>query len=157
MRWVPVEEAARLLTYSRDKQTLDDALVHPKPTTPLVLLRHAKALPRKQWKGDDRLARSTTRAGARRAAIGPVLAAYGVTRVVTSTSTRCLQTVAAYAEEHVLAITRTGVLTEEHEPNPGDARRWSRGCSPTTSRPWCAATGRCCPALLEAVGSTCRR
>lgn len=119
--WVPLERAARLLTYRRDRQTLDDAIEHRRRTTPLVLLRHAKAIGRKHWSRADPL-RPLTETGCEQAlAIAPVLAAYGVTRVVTSSSVRCLQTVAPYAEEHVLAISRSEVLSEEHPGNPDDA------------------------------------
>ena len=119
--WVPVERAARLLTYPRDRQTLSDALEHRHRTTPLVLLRHAKAIGRKHWSKADPLRPLTETGCAQARAIAPVLAAYGVTRVVTSSSTRCVQTVAPYAEEHVLAISRSPVLSEEHPGNPGDA------------------------------------
>ncbi len=119
--WVPLERAARLLTYRRDRQTLDDAIEHRQRTTPLVLLRHAKAIGRKHWSQADPL-RPLTEVGCEQArAIAPVLAAYGVTRVVTSSSVRCLQTVEPYAEEHVLAISRSEVLSEEHPSNPDDA------------------------------------
>jgi 8-oxo-dGTP diphosphatase len=47
-----------------------------------------------------------------RAAI-PVLAAYGVTRVVTSSSVRCEQSVRPYAERYHLRVRATADLSEE--------------------------------------------
>ena len=67
-------------------------------THPLVVLRHAEARSRKTWRKDDRL-RPLLRAGQRQAErLVPVLAAYDATRVVSSSSTRCVETVAPYAE-----------------------------------------------------------
>ena len=43
----------------------------------------------------------------------PVLAAYGVTRIVTSSSTRCADTVTPYAETMGLPVIRTDELSEE--------------------------------------------
>lgn len=114
VEWVPMEAVAGRLSYPRDQLILEDALAHPKATTPLVIVRHAKALGRKSWRGDDPLRPLAEEGLAQARAIGPLLAAYGVTRVVTSTSIRCTQTVQPYADEHVLAVTATPVLSEEY-------------------------------------------
>jgi 8-oxo-dGTP diphosphatase len=110
--WVPFDQAATQLTYDRDRALLP-ALAHTRKTTPLVVLRHAKALARKRWDGDDP-SRPLTEEGAVQAkSLGPTLAAYGVTRVVTSSSTRCVQTVQPYVDEHVLVASHTVALSEE--------------------------------------------
>ncbi|MEP6815820.1 MAG: NUDIX hydrolase [Marmoricola sp.] len=114
VEWVPLDAVAERLSYPRDQLILDDALAHPKPTTPLVVVRHARAIGRKHWKGHDPLRPLTDQGLAQAQAIRPVLAAYGVTRVVTSTSIRCIQTVQPYADEHVLAVSATPVLSEEY-------------------------------------------
>ncbi len=114
VEWVPMESVADRLSYPRDQLILEDALAHPKATTPLVIVRHAKALGRKSWRGDDTLRPLTEEGLAQARALGPLLAAYGVTRVVTSTSIRCTQTVQPYADEHVLAVSATPVLSEEY-------------------------------------------
>ena len=110
--WVPVDEAPALLTYTRDVTVLQDALEQPGRTGVLVLLRHAKAQSRKTWDGDDARRPLTDVGEEQAAALAPLLAAYGVTRVVSSDSTRCVQTVAPYADEQVLALTATPVLAE---------------------------------------------
>jgi len=114
VEWVPMESVADRLSYPRDQLILEDALAHPKATTPLVIVRHAKALGRKSWRGDDTLRPLAEEGLAQARALGPLLAAYGVTRVVTSTSIRCTQTVQPYADEHVLAVSATPVLSEEY-------------------------------------------
>src|SRR5690349_10708665 len=51
--WVPLDKAAARLTYPHDRDTLEHFLEVRKKTTPLVVLRHGKALPRKRFDGDD--------------------------------------------------------------------------------------------------------
>jgi 8-oxo-(d)GTP phosphatase len=114
VEWVPLDAVAGRLSYPRDQLILEDALTHPGETTPLVILRHAKAFSRKRWDRDDPLRPLVVEGLAQARAITPLLAAYGVTRVVTSTSIRCIQTVQPYADEHVLSVTATPVLSEEY-------------------------------------------
>ena len=51
IRWLPADEAARLLSYPRDVETLDAALALDEP---LYLVRHAKAGSRRDWRGERR-------------------------------------------------------------------------------------------------------
>jgi 8-oxo-(d)GTP phosphatase len=111
--WVPVEKARLMLSYRHDLSVLDAALAQHKKTRTLVVLRHAQARSRKAWRGDDRR-RPLLVTGARQASrLTPVLAAYDVRHLVSSTSTRCLQTLAPYAEESGRAVRRERVLSEE--------------------------------------------
>jgi len=111
--WVPVEEAARRLTYSRDRATLAEAVKVRKATTPFVVLRHGDARARATWHGDDRL-RPLLVAGRRQAVTAAgILAAYDVRRVVTSPSVRCVQSVAPYAGDAGLPTEELAVLSEE--------------------------------------------
>ncbi|WP_292605830.1 histidine phosphatase family protein [Nocardioides sp. REDSEA-S30_B4] len=84
-----------------------------KPTTALVVLRHAHARSRKAWRGDDRLRPLLTGGRDEAFRLVPVLAAYDVGRVVSSGSTRCLQTVAPYVETVGLDVERRKELAEE--------------------------------------------
>jgi 8-oxo-dGTP diphosphatase len=111
--WVPLDEAAALLSYERDRDVLA-ALEGSRKTSPLVVLRHAKALSRKKWDGDDPDRPLTDEGHSQAKSLTAVLAAYGVTRVVTSSSTRCVQTVQPYVDEHVLTASQTVALSEEH-------------------------------------------
>jgi 8-oxo-dGTP diphosphatase len=111
--WVPVDKAAKLLTYRRDRRLLAEALEARKRTRTLVVLRHADARARRTWHGDDRL-RPLLAAGHRQAQrLGPVLQAYGVERIVTSSSTRCVDTVAPYCRTTGAEPELVDVLTEE--------------------------------------------
>ena len=96
--WVPVDEALGRLTYDYDRRTLRDAVKRRKKTRALVVLRHADARSRKTWRKDDRL-RPLLKVGTQQAEkLVTVLAAYDVTTLATSPSTRCVQTLAPYAD-----------------------------------------------------------
>lgn len=121
--WVSVDEAAARLSYANETDALAEAVAQP-AATPLLILRHAEALPRKSWSRPDS-ERPINGWGRRQArALVPLLAAFGVRRVVSSSSLRCLQTVAAYALRSGHALEGWNDLTEErHEDAPDDARR----------------------------------
>ncbi len=113
VRWVDVEEAHRSLSYPRDRVTLTEALPFARRTQPLIVVRHAQARDRKSWKGDDR-ERTLTRYGEHQAdRLPPVLEAYGIERLVSSSSRRCWTTLAPYGVMADLQIEVTDDLTEE--------------------------------------------
>jgi 8-oxo-(d)GTP phosphatase len=111
--WVDVERARTQLTYPYDRATLEEALALRPRTLPLLVLRHAKARSRKTWRTDDRL-RPLLAVGQEQAdRLTPVLAAYGVGQVLSSTSTRCAETVAPYVGESGARLRLTDKLSEE--------------------------------------------
>jgi len=89
------------LSYVRDHdqlQVLEQADRAGTLTTwPLVVVRHARSRSRSSWPNADPLRALNPRGRERAKALIPILAAYGVTRVVTSPSVRCLDTVLPYA------------------------------------------------------------
>lgn len=120
--WVPFDEAPARLSYDHDRATLAEALKVRRRTRAVVVVRHARARSRGAWRGDD-AARPLLRAGELEAdRLIPLLAAYDVTRVVTSTSTRCVQTVQPYAETAGLDLDLRPRLSEEHV-TPGAVTR----------------------------------
>jgi 8-oxo-dGTP diphosphatase len=122
VRWVASSQAPGLLTYDRDRELVTSLLELERTarhkTRPLVVLRHGHAHARARWKGPDQL-RPLSDQGLREAhQLVPMLAAYGVTRVVSSSSTRCVQTVKPYAE-HLGAevVTDAGLSEERADPH----------------------------------------
>lgn len=124
--WLPVRAATARLTYPIDRVLVEQHLDQP-PTTPLVLVRHAKAMQRKSWVGSDR-ARPVDARGRRQALqLVPLLGAYGVGLVVSSSAIRCLQTVQPYAAGAGLDVDRIEALTEEEgEHHPLEVERVMR-------------------------------
>jgi 8-oxo-(d)GTP phosphatase len=113
VRWVPVEEAATLLSYPHDRDTLAEALTQPKRTETVVVVRHALSRARSRWHDQDQLRPLLATGRTQALHLVPALAAYGVTRVVSSPSVRCLDTVAPYADTAGLTVETEPLLSEE--------------------------------------------
>ena len=97
--WAVRPQAGELASYEHDVRVLGDFASRPVDTVPLILVRHATAVPRSKWKGDDgeRPLDSTGRAQAK--LLAPLLAAFAPhARVISSAATRCLDSVGPYAE-----------------------------------------------------------
>jgi phosphohistidine phosphatase SixA/8-oxo-dGTP pyrophosphatase MutT (NUDIX family) len=116
IRWIGHREARDLLTFDHDVELLEaffalrDRQAHR--TRTLVVLRHAKAEPRADEVDD--LQRPLTSVGAARAkALVPLLAAYGIRRVVSSPAVRCAQTVEPYARSISTFLEIDDRLSEE--------------------------------------------
>ncbi|KAA1427512.1 NUDIX hydrolase [Nocardioides antri] len=117
--WMRIDKADALLSYAYDRATLAEAVKVRRKTHAVVVLRHAQARSRHTWRDDDRL-RPLLKTGAATAdRLIPVLAAYDVTRVLSSSSTRCVQTVAPYASMTGWDVQTRRRLTEEHMTEKG--------------------------------------
>lgn len=110
--WLPVRAAMSRLTYAHDHFLVEQFLAQP-PTTPLILVRHAKAMDRKDWSRKDSARPINTRGRRQARLLVPMLGAYGVSRLVSSTSTRCQTTLQPYAQDQKISIDSFGQLTEE--------------------------------------------
>lgn len=110
--WLDVVAAATALSYDSDRAVLDQALQQP-ATTPVVLVRHAKAVNRKDWDADDadRPLRPRGRTQARR--LAPLLDAYGVKQLVSSPWFRCAATLQPYGVQRRLPTQTVDVFNED--------------------------------------------
>lgn len=113
VEWVPWAEAATRITYRRDREVLEQAQAHRRRTEALVVLRHAQAEPHGEWEGDDRLRPLRESGLAEAAALVPVLDAYGVRDLLSSSSTRCRATLEPYAAAAGLSLETHPALSEE--------------------------------------------
>jgi len=156
VRWESLSSVRDLLTYPRDRELVDSfeqlraAGAHK--ARPLVVLRHADARSRTRWRGDDSR-RTLTYQGLREAhRLVPLLAAYGISRVVSSDSARCVQTVEPYADHLGSDIALTRGLTEEHATKETVAdclRALARGKTPTLL----CTHRKVLPLVLHALGA----
>lgn len=125
VRWMSIDKAMRRLTYADERRVLSAALLKP-PTIPLILVRHGKAMLRKDWSGPDQERRLTTRGRHQAAVLGQLLSAYGVEQLVSSSSTRCVQTLTPFSLLSGVPIGTENVLTEEEGTvRPSDVRRFT--------------------------------
>jgi 8-oxo-dGTP diphosphatase len=161
VRWVDARSAHELLDYGRDREQLLAVVrsdrEHGLQSWPLVLLRHAKSRPRSRWKGDDRK-RPLDAVGREQADdVARILGAYGVKRVVTSSSVRCVQTVEPYAARLGTRIRAEDSLSEEgFAADPGPAVAHLHELL-DRARPVVVCThGPVLPTLLDVLGSRVR-
>jgi 8-oxo-dGTP pyrophosphatase MutT (NUDIX family)/phosphohistidine phosphatase SixA len=114
VRWVALDAAREQLSYDYDRDTLAACERLRRRSQPLLILRHARTLARRSWRDDDR-ERPLSDAGRLQAVeLVPVLAAYGVERLVSSSSRRCWSTVAPYADATGIDLEDTDRLSEEN-------------------------------------------
>jgi 8-oxo-(d)GTP phosphatase len=120
--WVPADKARLVLSYRHDVEVLEAALEQRKKTRALVVLRHGQARSRRAWRADDRRRPLLVTGGRQAERLTPVLAAYDARRLVTSGSTRCVQTLEPYAAASGRRLRRESVLSEEGATRRGVRR-----------------------------------
>ena len=94
--WLPVKAALHRLTFEHDKELVRQHLEQPATTT-LVLVRHGKAMDRKDWSKKDTLRPLGARGRKQARQLVPFLTSYGIENLISSTSARCLTTLEPYA------------------------------------------------------------
>ncbi len=116
--WLPLSKALKKASYADEQPLISQAAALPH-SVPLVIVRHSKAMLRSNWSGRDQ-ARPLDERGRRQSRLlVPLLEAYGITRLVSSTATRCLKTLQPYAKARRLEVEGWSTLTEEQaEKNP---------------------------------------
>ena len=119
IRWLPVTQARQLLTYEHDADLVEQAATLP-TTVPLIILRHAQAAKRSDFKGKHDHQRPVSGKGRSQAkALVPLLDAYGVNAVHSSDAERCMQTVKKFAKYAQVPVISESALSEENfESNP---------------------------------------
>ncbi len=132
--WLPVRAALARLSYAADHFLITQFLEQP-PTTPLLIVRHGKAMDRKDWSKKD-AARPINSLGRRQAKLLiPLLGAYGTRRLFSSTSTRCLSTLQPYGTAAKAKITPySGLSEEEGAQDPKGVAKIVRRIRATTLR-----------------------
>ncbi|MEY2777995.1 MAG: hypothetical protein RL008_91 [Actinomycetota bacterium] len=116
--WVSLKGALKLLSYDVDKDLAREAFKSVE-TKPLILLRHATSEKRVEWA--DRYAKNVppdsfrplTPDGIMQAhLIADLLSAYGVNKIVSSDSIRCIATVSPYAASKEIPLEAHQILSE---------------------------------------------
>ncbi len=126
--WLTPAQAQLRLSYVRDALQLQAVVDADRAgrlqTWPLAVVRHADSVPRKQWDEPDPLRPLDNDGRAQARALVPVLAAYGIERVITSPSTRCFTTVQPYAAAAGIRLrSKAGLSEETFEQDPDRAGR----------------------------------
>jgi 8-oxo-dGTP diphosphatase len=105
LRWFPIDEADRQLSYPHDRTLLRRLLVGV-PTSVVYVLRHAKAGERSRWSAPDR-DRPLTRRGRKQARrLVERFEGLDLTRILTSPFARCVESVEPLAAARGLSVER---------------------------------------------------
>lgn len=116
VEWVPAKEALTLLSYEHDQNLMQQVIQLHKAkeleTKALIILRHAKATVRSEWKGEEAKRPLLPEGKQQATALIPLIAAYGPKRLVTSPWVRCHDTINPYAEKRKQKLIERHQLTE---------------------------------------------
>jgi 8-oxo-dGTP diphosphatase len=115
-KWVTASEAKKLLTYEHDNDPLDVLVklnqANNLDTRPIILLRHAKATPRDEWKKGEATRPLLPVGLVQAAALATTLKAYAPKLVVTSSWKRCMDTVLPYLNKYKAKLLERSQLSE---------------------------------------------
>lgn len=96
--WLSVSDAKKKVSVNDDREIIKFFESFGINTTPIILLRHAKALRREEWEGDDG-DRPLDNKGQRQAKrMHSIYRNYGVSEIYTSDAQRCIETIEPMAK-----------------------------------------------------------
>ncbi|MEV0152115.1 NUDIX hydrolase [Micromonospora sp. NPDC050686] len=116
VRWLPVDDAARLVSYPHDAEVLAAFAALPPVTATMVLVRHAHAGKRGTWTGPDHGRPLDPEGWAQARALADLVAVVRPVRLLAASARRCVQTLDPAAALLDLPIEVCGDLDE---PRPG--------------------------------------
>lgn len=97
LEWIALSRARSRLSYEHDAALIDAFESAPRPTVPLILLRHASAGSKSDWRGDD-TSRPLDVDGKQQATLlARLLSCFGAGQVLSSPTERCVATVRPFA------------------------------------------------------------
>jgi 8-oxo-dGTP pyrophosphatase MutT (NUDIX family) len=148
LRWLPPAAAAELASYPHDARLIAEFAALPPVTGLVLLIRHAYAGERVDWRAPDVL-RPLDGAGEKQAAaLAGLLALFQPTRLVSASPRRCLQTLAPLADATDLPVEVESVFDETAEDWPGAAARLRSLAAQRLSRPPALRAHPPCPVTV---------
>jgi 8-oxo-(d)GTP phosphatase len=151
--WLSLDRANERMSYDLDRSVLRDFAGSPVADSVVLLVRHAKAGKRSEWRGDDRL-RPLDATGERQAAmLATSLSLFAPTTICSADLTRCTQTVEPLARALDLMVHIEPAFGDElYEPGPGGtATRLLALAKPGKVTVICSQ-GDAIPALVDQLG-----
>lgn len=159
VQWLSLSKAAKLLTYSRDRDllaVLEERITNGTArTTPVIALRHAQAAPAIGWPGNDESRPLTSRGQAQAMQIVSILRAYQPTRVLTSTAVRCLATVGPLTHELELEPEITASISQNLSLGWSDVAQTVNDVLDAGQATVLCSHSPMVPSILDAVSKQC--
>lgn len=149
LRWLPVDEVVDHLSYPMDRKILRRFRSLPPDTDTMIVIRHAKAGSKKQFKGEDSKRPLDSRGRIQARALVRQLQAFGATSLTSADRFRCIQTVQPFADAEGLEIRTDHLLSEEgYAADPVGAHTLVRKIAAGGGVPVISSQGRVIPDLL---------
>jgi 8-oxo-(d)GTP phosphatase len=153
LSWVRPSAARPLLTHPIERTVMADFAAVPLPDSVIVLVRHAKAGKRSDWRGPDDLRPLDEVGHAQAQRLVAFLGMFGADRVVSAAPLRCTQTVEPFAHEYGLDIAIDPVFGDEaFEKSPGATETALFSLAKPGKVTVVASQGGTIPALIDRVG-----
>jgi 8-oxo-dGTP diphosphatase len=155
LRWRSPGKALRRLTYAADRDLLEEFLEAPRPTSVVVLARHASAGKRSEWKRADVL-RPLDPSGRRDArAVAALIAAFGPEAVYSADLVRCRQSASEVGAALGLPVTDLPELSDAgYLAHPNAAAAVFRELAAKHLASYVCSQGDAIPGLLSDLGVT---
>jgi 8-oxo-dGTP diphosphatase len=104
VEWQRPAAARDQMTHPVERTIMADFAAVPIPDSVIVLVRHAKAGKRSEWRGDDHKRPLDEGGRAQAERLVPFLSAFRPDRIVSAEPVRCLQTVAPFAQRRGIEV-----------------------------------------------------
>jgi 8-oxo-dGTP diphosphatase len=153
VEWLRVGRAYQRLTYNIDRSVLRDFAASPVADSVIVLVRHARAGKRSDWRGDDSL-RPLDKAGERQAELlSTLLSLFAPTRICSADRTRCIQTVEPLAHALDLRVRVDPAFSDEaYQEGPGGTANSLLALAKPGKVSVVCSQGMTIPALIDELG-----
>lgn len=124
LEWLSAKKAIDALTYEHDRELVAEVKRMWKNgllgSFPVIVARHGKATPHESWDGPDSLRPLTARGMQQAKDIAGGIAAFGPSSIISSSATRCLQTVAPVSYKLGMEIRESGKISQDKWTSSGE-------------------------------------
>jgi 8-oxo-dGTP pyrophosphatase MutT (NUDIX family)/phosphohistidine phosphatase SixA len=154
VEWLAPAKARKRLTYSLDRAVLADFAALPVPDSVILLVRHAKAGKRSDWRGDDAF-RPLDEVGLRQAErLTQLLICFAPDQVISADRTRCVQTVQPLADRLGLTVRVDRIFADEsYEASPSTTQTAVLALAKPGWVSVICSQGLTIPSLVETLGT----
>ena len=116
LRWLSLDAAREALTRETDREILDRFASGPVRTGAVLLVRHASAGNRDEWRGDDRMRPLDDDGRDQAQELVRLLSRFEVERIVSADYLRCIQTVKPLGDSISVDVEEEALLSERGYP-----------------------------------------
>ena len=117
LEWLPIDEVHDRLSYPHDREVIDrfaELLMTGRARTfAIIAVRHGKAVPPGTWDGPDSSRPLMQRGADQAAQIAAAIAAYGPTKIISSTAVRCRSTIEPLSQLTGLPVKTTAGISQD--------------------------------------------